>query len=116
MLNALNLKEKIIFFIFPVLMMCVVLFQGWQANHWRAEAERQRERKEMWQSQYISQKQQIERFVSQQAELLQAVQQLQQHQQQQQEELNHALHKHQDWSNQPVPNDVRKLLNQNSAH
>ncbi|MCK3658565.1 chemotaxis protein [Pasteurellaceae bacterium Pebbles2] len=117
MFGFLSLKEKIILLAGPIVLVLIILFQGWQSNHWRTEAIKEEQLKLQWQTQYNHAVEMIEEFNRQSARLTAAVQQLQKQQQQHTKELNNALQKHQAWSNHPVPNDINRLLQQrNAAH
>lgn len=111
MFAFLNLKEKLLLLIGPLVLVGLILFQGWQANHWRTEAKKEELLKLQWEQQYSEMAGNIERFLKQSEQLTQAVQQLQQQYQLKNTELKNALQKNQDWSNQPLPDDVSRLLN-----
>lgn len=111
MFAFLNLKEKLLLLIGPLVLVGLILFQGWQANHWRAEAKKEELLKLQWESQYSEMADNINAFIRQSEKLTAAVQQLQAQHQLQSKELDNALQKNQDWSDQSVPDDVRRLLN-----
>ena len=116
MFNALSIKEKILFFFFPLAMIAVIIFLGWQANKWSAEAAREQERREMWQDSYIKLTAQIDDFNRRQTEILTAVAEIKQQHQKNNEELHNALQNNQDWSNQPVPDDIKRVFGPAESH
>lgn len=116
MFNFLTFREKSLLFIGPIILILIIIFQGWQANHWRMEATKEEQLKLQWQAQYNDMAHSIDEFNRQAAKLTQAVQNLQAQQGQQTKELNHALQKNQNWSNQPVPDDVSRLFKRRHSH
>lgn len=116
MFSFLNLKEKLLLLVGPIILVLIIGFQGWQANHWRTEAIKEELLKLQWQSQYTEMAANIEAFNRQAEQLTQAVQQLQNQQHIQSEELHNALQKNQTWSNQPVPDDVGRLFHNRNPH
>ncbi len=112
MFSFLNLKEKLILLIFPLLMICTIIILGKQASYWRAEANKEEMLKRQWQSQYLHMTEMIDEFNQQTQRLTVAIQDIQQTQQQQTKELNNALQNNQSWSNSPVPDDISRLFKQ----
>ncbi|MBN6079890.1 chemotaxis protein [Aggregatibacter actinomycetemcomitans] len=111
MFNFLSVKEKIIMFIFPVLLVLVVIFLGYEASIWRTEAALEKKQKEEWQAQYIGLNDQIKEFNQKQTALLSAIEKLEIANQQAQEEIGNALQNNQTWSYEPVPNDIKRVFN-----
>ena len=111
MFGFLSWKEKAVMFIFPALLVLVVIFLGHEASVWRAEAALEKEKKEAWQKQYIDLNQQIAEFNQKQTELLNAIENLEIANQQTQEEIGNALQNNQTWSNELVPSDIKRVFN-----
>ncbi|MDY4279942.1 MAG: chemotaxis protein [[Pasteurella] mairii] len=109
MFNVLSLKARLILLIFPV--MLIILFQGWQANHWRIQATQEAQLKLQWQSQYQHLTDNIAEFNRRTTELTNAINQLQQQQQQRTMELHDALQKNKNWGDMPVPDDINRVFN-----
>lgn len=116
MFNFLTKKEKWILLIGPILLVLIILFQGWQANHWRTEAIKEEQLKYQWQQSYTELNLSVREFAKQQALLIQTVNQLKTQQTQQTQDLKNALKKHQNWANSPIPDDVSRLLNRPDGH
>lgn len=111
MFGFLSWKEKIVMFIFPVLLVLVVIFLGYEASVWRAEAALEKEKKEAWQKQYVDLNQQLTEFNQKQTALLTAIENLEIANQQTQEEIGNALQNNQTWSNEPIPSDIKRVFN-----
>ena len=107
MFGFLSTKEKIVMFIFPVLLVLVVIFLGYEASVWRAEAALEKEKKEAWQKQYVDLNQQLAEFNQKQTALLTAIENLEIANQQ----TGNALQNNQTWSNEPVPSDIKRVFN-----
>lgn len=110
MFNALSIKEKVLFFFFPFAMMAVIVFLSWQSHKWSVEAAKEQKAREMWQSSYIKLTDQIDDFNRRQTEILTAVAEIKQQHQKNNEELHNALQNNQNWSNQPVPDDIKRVF------
>ena len=115
MFSFLTKKEKWILLIGPIALVLIILFQGWQANHWHAKAEKESLLKEQWQKSYIDLNQSVKNFAEQQAQLTQAVNALKNQNQEQTLELKNALKNHKEGSDTPIPSDIGSLLN-NASH
>lgn len=111
MFNFLAPKEKLLLLIGPLILVGIILFQGWQANHWRTEAIKEEQLKYQWQQSYTELNQSVAKFAEQQAKLTQAVSELKNQQRQQTQDLTNALKKHQTWADTALPDDIRRLLN-----
>ncbi|OOF59352.1 chemotaxis protein [Rodentibacter myodis] len=116
MFNFLSLKEKGILFIGPMLMGLVILFLGWQANHWRAEMIKEEQLKAKWQTAYFALNNQVQQFAEQQKQLTAAVNDLKTQQTKQTQDLKNALKQHQTWADSPVPDSVRGVFNAPANH
>ena len=111
MFNFLTRREKGILFIFPVLMIAVIVFLWIEVSYFRGQMLIERERKQRWQNQYIALNNQIERFTEQQRALTAAVNDLRQKRALSKQDLTNALNQHQNWRDQPLPADVVRVLN-----
>ncbi|WP_443091372.1 chemotaxis protein [Basfia succiniciproducens] len=117
MFGFLTLKEKGILLIGPIVLVCIILFQGWQARHWRAEAIKEEQLKLQWESQYSQLADSVNEFNKRTEQLTQAITQLQASQEKRTTELKNALQKNENWSNERVPDDISRLFNQRkTAH
>ena len=54
MFGFLTKKEKYILLVGPLMLVAIILFQGWQANHWRAEAAKEEQLKQQWEASYVA--------------------------------------------------------------
>lgn len=113
MFNFLTTKERWILLVGPVMLVLIILFQSWQANHWHAEMVKEEQLKAKWQNAYIALNESVQQFTEQQAALTQAIQSLKTEQTQQAEELKNALAKNKTWADGVIPDDVARLLNKN---
>lgn len=111
MFNFLTAKGKTVLLISAVILVFIILFQSWQATHWHKQALKESQLKAQWQQAYTTLNQDIQKFTEQQNKLITELTQQKLQYQQQNEELNHALNQHQNWTNQPLPNDVQRVLN-----
>ncbi|EIJ69428.1 hypothetical protein [Pasteurella bettyae] len=117
MFGFLTLKEKSILLIGPIVLVCIILFQGWQASHWRAEAIKEEQLKRQWESQYAQLADSVNEFNKRTEALTQSINQLQANQEKRTSELKNALQKNENWSNNNVPDDISRLFNQRkNAH
>lgn len=66
MFGFLTKKEKYILLIGPLMLVAIILFQGWQANHWRAEAAKEEQLKQQWEASYIALNESVDKFNEQQ--------------------------------------------------
>ena len=101
MFSFLTKKEKWILLIGPIALVLLILFQGWQANHWHAQAAKESLLKEQWQKSYIDLNSAVKKFAEQQERLTQAV--------------NALKSQNKEWSDTPIPDDIGGLLN-NANH
>lgn len=113
MFNFLTTKERWILLVGPVMLVLIILFQSWQANHWHAEMVKEEQLKVKWQNAYVALNESVQQFTEQQAALTQAIQSLKTEQTQQAEELKNALAKNKTWADGVIPDDVARLLNKN---
>nr|DAR60833.1 MAG TPA: Protein of unknown function (DUF2570) [Caudoviricetes sp.] len=113
MFNFLTTKERWILLVGPVMLVLIILFQSWQANHWYAEMVKEEQLKAKWQNAYVALNESVQQFTEQQAALTQAIQSLKTEQTQQAEELKNALAKNKKWADGVIPDDVARLLNKN---
>lgn len=113
MFNFLSTKERWILLVGPVVLVLIILFQGWQANHWHAEMIKEEQLKAKWQNAYVALNESVQQFTEQQAALTQSIQSLKTEQTQQAEELKNALAKNKTWADGVIPDDVARLLNKN---
>lgn len=113
MFNFLSTKERWILLVGPVVLVLIILFQSWQANHWHAEMIKEEQLKAKWQNAYVALNESVQQFTEQQAALTQAIQSLKTEQTQQAEELKNALAKNKTWADGVIPDDVARLLNKN---
>lgn len=113
MFNFLTTKERWILLVGPVMLVLIILFQSWQANHWHAEMVKEEQLKAKWQNAYVALNESVQQFTEQQAALTQAIQSLKTEQTQQAEELKNALAKNKTWADGVIPDDVARLLNKN---
>lgn len=116
MFNFLTAKERSILLIGPILLALVIIFLGWEANHWRAEMLKEEQLKLKWQTSYIALHDNVQQFAEQQKQLIHAINELKTNQTQQTQDLKHALHTHKDWANSPLPDDVKRVLNGTPSH
>ena len=58
------------------MLVAIILFQGWQANHWRAEAAKEEQLKQQWEASYVALNESVDKFNEQQKALTEAVNQL----------------------------------------
>ena len=113
MFNFLTTKERWILLVGPIVLVAIIFFQSWQANHWHAEMIKEEQLKAKWQNAYVALNENVQRFTEQQAELSKAIQSLKTEQTQQAEELKNALAKNKAWADGVIPDDVSRLLNKN---
>lgn len=113
MFNFLTTKERWVLLVGPVVLVLIILFQSWQANHWHAEMIKEEQLKAKWQNAYVALNESVQQFTEQQAALTQAIQSLKTEQTQQAEELKNALAKNKTWADGVIPDDVARLLNKN---
>lgn len=113
MFNFLTAKERWILLVGPVMLVLIILFQSWQANHWHAEMVKEEQLKAKWQNAYVALNESVQQFTEQQAALTQAIQSLKTEQTQQAEELKNVLAKNKKWADGVIPDDVARLLNKN---
>ena len=111
MFGFLTKKEKYILLVGPLMLVAIILFQGWQANHWRAEAAKEEQLKQQWEASYIALNESVDKFNEQQKALTEAVNQLKISQTKQTQDLKNALKKHQDWADTFIPDDVSGVFN-----
>lgn len=116
MFGFLTKKEKYILLVGPLMLVAIILFQGWQANHWRAEAAKEEQLKQQWEASYVALNESVNKFNEQQKALTEAVNQLKISQTKQTQDLKNALKQHQTWSNSPIPDSVRGVLNGSASH
>ena len=116
MFNFLTSKERWILLIGPIALVLIIIFQGWQANHWHAEMVKEEQLKLKWQANYIALNDSVQAFAEQQKQLTQAVNELKTQQTKQTQDLKNALKQHQTWSNSPIPDSVRGVLNGSANH
>ncbi|HEH9651964.1 TPA: hypothetical protein SIC60_001983 [Pasteurella multocida] len=111
MFNTLNFKFKLILGgLFFALLIAIVTTSTLAFNFY-AKAKTEKLKKEMWQTNYIALNQKIDEFSQKQTALFNEVRTLQKENEHTERELNNAIENNQNWSNQPVPDDVRRLLN-----
>ncbi|OOF64757.1 chemotaxis protein [Rodentibacter pneumotropicus] len=116
MFNFLSSKEKWVLLVGPLLLLLLILFQGWQANHWHAEMVKEEQLKAKWQASYMALNEHVQQFAEQQKQLTQAVNALKHQQTQQTQDLKNALKQHQTWADSPIPDGVRGVLNRPANH
>ncbi|OOF87345.1 chemotaxis protein [Rodentibacter ratti] len=116
MFNFLSSKEKWLLLGGPILLVLIILFQGWQANHWHAEMVKEEQLKAKWQASYMALNEHVQQFAEQQKQLTQAVNELKHQQTQQTQDLKNALKQHKTWADSRIPDDVRSVLNRPASH
>lgn len=116
MFSFLSSKEKWLLLAGPLALVLIILFQGWQANHWYGEMVKEEQLKAKWQASYLALNEQVQQFAEQQKQLTQAVNELKNQQSKQTQDLKNALKNHQDWANGRLPDDVRGVLNRSTDH
>ncbi|SNV67242.1 chemotaxis protein [Haemophilus pittmaniae] len=116
MFGFLTKKEKYILLVGPLMLVAIILFQGWQANHWRAEAVKEEQLKQQWEASYVALNESVDKFNEQQKALTEAVNQLKISQTKQTQDLKNALKKHQDWADTFIPDDVSGVFNHTKNH
>lgn len=116
MFGFLTKKEKYILLVGPLMLVAIILFQGWQANHWRAEAAKEEQLKQQWEASYVALNESVNKFNEQQKALTEAVNQLKISQTKQTQDLKNALKQHQTWADSPIPDSVRSVLNSSANH
>lgn len=115
MFSFLTAKEKGLLLIGPIILVLIILFQGWQATHWREQAIKESQLKTQWQQAYQSLNDDVKKFTEQQNKLIAELTRQKAEHSQQNKELHNALNQHKNWTNQPLPADVQRLLNPNRA-
>ncbi|HED4400749.1 TPA: hypothetical protein R4323_002217 [Pasteurella multocida] len=111
MFNAVNAKLKMIVGgVFLALLIAIVISLTLAFNFY-AKAKTEKLKTEMWQANYIALNQKIDEFSQKQTALFNEVRTLQKANEYTERELNNAIEKNQNWSNQPVPDDIKRLLN-----
>lgn len=115
MFSFLTAKEKGLLLIGPIILVLIILFQGWQATHWHEQAIKESQLKTQWQQAYQSLNDDVKKFTEQQNKLIAELTQQKAEHSQQNKELHNALNQHKNWANQPLPADVQRLLNPNRA-
>ncbi|MFP4794432.1 hypothetical protein [Pasteurella multocida] len=111
MFNAVNAKLKMILGgVFLALVVAIVTTSTLAFNFY-AKAKTEKLKTEMWQANYIALNQKIDEFSQKQTALFNEVRTLQKANEYTERELNNAIEKNQNWSNQPVPDDIKRLLN-----
>ncbi|OOF47953.1 chemotaxis protein [Rodentibacter trehalosifermentans] len=116
MFNFLTSKEKWVLLVGPLLLVLIIIFQGWQANLWHAEMVKEEQLKAKWQASYMALHEHVQQFAEQQKQLTQAFHALKQQQTQQTQDLKNVLKQHQTWADSPIPDDVRGVLNRPANH
>ncbi|OWZ82372.1 hypothetical protein CDE51_02400 [Pasteurella multocida] len=110
MFNAVNAKLKMIVGgVFLALLIAIVTTST--LAYFYAKAKTEKLKTEMWQANYIALNQKIDEFSQKQTALFNEVRTLQKANEYTERELNNAIEKNQNWSNQPVPDDIKRLLN-----
>ncbi|SQK93975.1 phage lysis regulatory protein, LysB family [Haemophilus influenzae] len=97
MFNFLSSKEKWLLLGGPILLVLIILFQGWQAS-------------------YMALNEHVKQFAEQQKQLTQAVNELKHQQTQQTQDLKNALKQHKTWADSPIPDSVLSVLNRPASH
>lgn len=111
MFNTLNFKFKLILGgVFLALLIAIVTTSTLAFNFY-AKAKTEKLKTEMWQTNYIALNKKIDEFSQKQTALFNEVRTLQKENEHTERELNNAIESNKNWSNQPVPDDVRRLLN-----
>lgn len=116
MFGFLTKKEKYILLVGPLMLIAIILFQGWQANHWRAEAAKEEQLKLQWEASYMALNESVDKFNEQQKALTEAINQLKISQTKQTQDLKNALKQHQTWADSLIPDSVRGVLNSTADH
>lgn len=114
MFKFLSNREKGVLFIFPALMIAVIIFLWTEVNYFRGQTLLEREYKQRWQNQYLTLNNQLEKFLEKQTALMTAVEEIRQNQAINKQDLNYALEQNKTWRDQPLPPDVMRLFNNNS--
>ncbi|WP_424404823.1 hypothetical protein [Pasteurella sp. PK-2025] len=114
MFNALNLKFKLILGGVFLALLFAIITTSTLAFHFYAKAKTEQLKTEMWQANYMALNQKIDEFSQKQTALFNEVRTLQQANEHTERELNNAIENNQNWSNQPVPDDIKRLLNKTS--
>ncbi|MGP9458722.1 hypothetical protein [Pasteurella multocida] len=111
MFNAVNAKLKMIVGgVFLALLIAIVISLTLAFNFY-AKAKTEQLKTEMWQANYIALNQKIDEFSQKQTALFNEVRTLQKANEYTERELNNAIENNQNWSNQHVPDDIKRLLN-----
>lgn len=114
MFNALNVKLKMILGgVFLALLIAIVTTSTLAFNFY-AKAKTEQLKTEMWKANYIALNQKIDEFSQKQTALFNEVRMLQKANEHTERELNNAIENNQNWSNQLVPDDIKRLLNKTS--
>lgn len=114
MFNAVNAKLKIILGGVFLALIIAIVTTSTLAFHFYAKAKTEKLKTEMWQANYIALNHKIDEFSQKQTALFNEVRTLQQANEHTERELNNAIENNQNWSNQPVPDDIKRLLNKTS--
>lgn len=111
MFNAVNAKLKMILGgVFLALLFAIVTTSTLAFNFY-AKAKTEQLKTEMWQANYIALNQKIDEFSQKQTALFKEVRTLQKVNEHTERELNNAIENNQNWSNQYVPDDIKRLFN-----
>lgn len=110
MFNALNVKLKMILGGVFLAMLIAIVTTSTLAFNFYATAKTEKLKTEMWQVNYIALNQKIDEFSQKQTALFHEVRTLQQANEHTERELNHAIENNKNWSNQPVPDDIKRLF------
>ncbi|HDX1153319.1 TPA: hypothetical protein RNX65_001375 [Pasteurella multocida] len=111
MFNAVNAKLKMIVGgVFLALLIAIVTTSTLAFNFY-AKAKTEQLKTEMWQANYIALNQKIDEFSQKQTALFNEVRALQKANEYTERELNNAIENNQNWSNQHVPDDIKRLFN-----
>lgn len=114
MFNAVNAKLKMILGgVFLALLFAIVTTSTLAFNFY-AKAKTEQLKTEMWQANYIALNQKIDEFSQKQTALFNEVRTLQKVNEYTERELNNAIENNQNWSNQYVPDDIKRLFNKTS--
>ncbi|HHE3508789.1 TPA: hypothetical protein ACPDKD_002131 [Pasteurella multocida] len=114
MFNALNVKLKMILGGVFLALLFAIVTTSTLAFHFYAKAKTEQLKTEMWQANYMALNQKIDEFSQKQTALFNEVRTLQKANEYTERELNNAIEKNQNWSNQPVPDDIKRLFNKTS--
>ncbi|MGC6406237.1 hypothetical protein ACNO7K_07300 [Bisgaard Taxon 45] len=116
MFNAVNAKLKMILGGVFLALIIAIVTTSTLAFHFYGKAKTEKLKTEMWQANYIALNHKIDEFSQKQTALFNEVRTLHKANEHTERELNNAIENNQNWSNQLVPDDVKRLLNKTNQN